>query len=711
MPALRLSRTVVLPGAALLSAGWAAGCRTDAYCFDCPLDPSFSLDGGSGDGGTGGIFNFDGGPGGDADAGFADADACDADTGSDPRNCGECGHVCELSGAFPRCENGECAIDQCAEGRHDLNGLAADGCEYACLTANGGVEACNGKDDDCDGEVDEGFDLEADPSNCGACGAECELPNAVAGCAVVAGIARCVVDACDDGWSDPNQLASDGCEYQCPVNPPVAEICNGLDDDCDGEINEGNPGGGLPCPETCPGGVCLGECTPGTTLCSGSSLVCVPGTGPGPETCNQKDDDCDGTTDDGFDLATDPLNCGQCGKLCTLLHAVGGCNGGTCVITTCLPGYASIDGNPDNGCEYPCPVDPPVTESCNGKDDDCNGVVDDPAVIAAQKPDASGCNPQPGTPCAGADFACTGQTGWRCAYGPDVEIDGTGRLLIVEMQCNGKDGNCNGQIDESWVDLGQDCDNGLSGACRDGGKRVCDPADPTQTTCDLGLPPDPTPGAPFPEACNGVDDDCNGSSDDGIVDDMVVVQRSGLSYRIDRHEASRPDATATNAGLLETRRCVTAGVLPWTQATKAEAAAACAVTGHRLCTAEELEVACGGPGATAYPYGASYVATACNGLDWDGVPGSPDDNVLLATGSLAQCVTPDGIFDLSGNAIEWSSTVTGNTGPPNNLDILIAKGGSFLTSAPGLACAFTLSRFGANAILPELGFRCCRDEP
>jgi len=73
------------------------------------------------------------------------------------------------------------------------------------------------------------------------------------------------------------------------------------------------------------------------------------------------------------------------------------------------------------------------------------------------------------------------------------------------------------------------------------------------------------------------------------------------------------------------------------------------------------------------------------------------------------CSTANMIHDLSGNAAEWTSTVTGNTGAPQNLVIYMAKGGSYKTPALGATCQFTLSRYASNAILPELGFRCCHD--
>src|SRR6185503_13172401 len=60
---------------------------------------------------------------------------------------------------------------------------------------------------------------------------------------------------------------------------------------------------------------------------------------PSPEVCNHLDDDCDGTPDDGFNLQGDPSNCGDCGVVCEYSHAFGVCNTGTCERGDCFPGW------------------------------------------------------------------------------------------------------------------------------------------------------------------------------------------------------------------------------------------------------------------------------------------------------------------------------------------------------------------------------------
>ncbi|PIE17800.1 MAG: hypothetical protein CSA65_07830 [Proteobacteria bacterium] len=146
---------------------------------------------------------------------------------------------------------------------------------------------------------------------------------------------------------------------------------------------------------------------------------------------------------------------------------------------------------------------------------------------------------------------------------------------------------------------------------------------------------------------------------------MVSV---GDAYCVDRYEASRPDATATDSGSDESRATSRAGVLPW-ETTNASAEAACRAAGKALCTAQQWQCACEGAAKTTYSYGDSYEPKTCNGIDTfcscdkacSTLPECPfagcyhqcgADFHLLPTGSMAGCVSPEGAFDLNGNVWE-----------------------------------------------------------
>jgi len=71
------------------------------------------------------------------------------------------------------------------------------------------------------------------------------------------------------------------------------------------------------------------------------------------EICDGLDNDCDGVADNGFNLNDDPQNCGACGVTCepTAWVATTGCSGGACEVASCLPGCSDDDGDFANGCE------------------------------------------------------------------------------------------------------------------------------------------------------------------------------------------------------------------------------------------------------------------------------------------------------------------------------------------------------------------------
>jgi hypothetical protein len=478
------------------------------------------------------------------------------------------------------------------------------------------------------------------------------------------------------------------------------------------DAGTGDGGGGI-VPRDDGGGAQSGE--GGSNLGGrGGAANCVP---LGDEVCNKLDDDCDGKTDEDFDLMTNVRHCGGCDQACQADNAETSCQEGKCKVGTCLAGFEDLDKRP--GCEYRCPIFPAAAEDCNGLDDDCDGAIDE--ELTAPSGDTL-CRHTAGTPCEHVKVICTTRekkTTWFCDYPSVVDFDPVvpNGIRLEEQRCDGEDNDCDTRIDEPWPELGEPCDDGKIGPCRNGGAMVCTD-NQKASVCDLNLPPDAVPGA-GPDAieiCNDVDDNCDGIIDNPdpldpkhVVDSMLPVSHAGHSYYVYTFEASRPDGSATNQGIATARACSRAGSMPWTYASFAAATAACAASGKRLCTADEWLWACQSETPTVYPYGANYAANTCNGADHDIMAGDPIDNGPVVSGSMAMCISAPGVYDMSGNVKEWVNDQRGTSGAPKNEPIYVVRGGSYESPRLGLTCQTELSQAAASTVLPGLGFRCCSD--
>ena len=147
-------------------------------------------------------------------SGWADCDeieqtGCEKPVNGDPENCGECGKVCltEDPLVVGICLGGECIEAACPPQKYDNDGHPGNACESACAQAD--EEVCNGFDDDCDGQIDEDFDLLNDLANCGECNNKCE-DESVDVWKCLEG--ECVVELCALGYLNFNKKNDDACE-------------------------------------------------------------------------------------------------------------------------------------------------------------------------------------------------------------------------------------------------------------------------------------------------------------------------------------------------------------------------------------------------------------------------------------------------------------------------------------------------------------------
>lgn len=405
----------------------------------------------------------------------------------------------------------------------DHDGFADDDCDDddARVSPNA-VEICNGLDDDCDGAVDEDLQTTtyADTDGDGF------------------GDHTTAKSACEG--ADGRVTNADDCDDLDPlVSPAGVEVCNEMDDNCDGQIDEGvanafyadadgdtfGDAAGIVYACALPAGYVTES-----TDCDDTNAAANPA---GNEVCDLADNDCDGAVDEGVTR--------------TWYVDLDGDTWGTsdAVQDACAQptGYAAF---PDDCADDDASIHPDATEVCDGVDEDCDGLVDDGF-------DSDG----DGTPdCADAEV-CDGldndgdglvdesdaidATTWAIDYDGDgygsarytvMQCDAPAGYVANSDDCDDTDGTVHPGALEHCDAVDEDCDgvadNGLAVTTWYADVDADAFGDSTTTWSDCAAPTgyvavggdcddrDSTIHPTAAERCNGVDDDCNGVADDGL---------------------------------------------------------------------------------------------------------------------------------------------------------------------------------------------------
>jgi hypothetical protein len=152
-----------------------------------------------------------------------------------------------------------------------------------------------------------------------------------------------------------------------------------------------------------------------------------------------------------------------------------------------------------------------------------------------------------------------------------------------------------------------------------------------------------------------------------------------------------------------------AGRDPMVNVSWSEAQLLCERQGKRLCTGTEWVEACRGLESNVWPYGKTADPNACSTGKYvtKGIEKLFQPASIGKVGSMPKCVTPSGIFDMSGNVWEWTSGKNTENPKPNER---LAFGGSSFSSPENAKCS-DKTPYDMSKRFLTVGFRCCFGKP